>query len=81
MALSATPEWKEQLIVKDEEGRTFTFDCGWGVTPSVAYVPSAADWRRCVPAWLADRRDEVIQAMERTGHVVHEDSYPKLSGE
>jgi hypothetical protein len=76
MGLNGETRWKEELIVTDEEGRSFCFDCGWGVDPPVAYVPRAQDWNRCVPAWLRDRRDEVIRVMQAQRHVVHEDVYP-----
>jgi hypothetical protein len=76
MGLTAETHWKEELVVSDEEGRSFLFNCGWGVSPPVAYVPSAADWGRCVPSWLQDRRDEVIAVMKTLNHVVDEDTHP-----
>ena len=76
MALIASPQWKEELIITDESGRAFTFDCGWGVTPPVAYVPAVVDWAKCVPTWLHERRDEAIAAMKLTGHVVKDGPYP-----
>ena len=78
MALTAKAEWKETTIVKDEEGRTFVFDGGWGVSPPVAYVPIEEDWSRCVPDWLAHRRDEVIKAIQETGQIVKDGRYPYL---
>lgn len=72
MTLSGHTQWKEELIVTDEDGRSFCFSCGWGVEPPVAYVPSAADWRRCVPEFLHGRREEVISVMESLNHVVQE---------
>jgi|KBSMisStandDraft_5_1062788.scaffolds.fasta_scaffold317893_2 hypothetical protein len=78
MALTARAQWKEITIVRDEEGREFVFDSAWGVTPGEAYVPIEEDWRRCVPDWLADRRDEVIKAIEGTGQVVKNSRYPYL---
>ena len=80
MALTAQAQWKEITIVTDEEGRTFVFDGGWGVTPNEAYVPPEADWSRCVPDWLANRRVEVIKAIESTGQVVRDGRYPYLDG-
>ena len=81
MGLTATPRWKEELIINDESGRTFTFDCGWGVNPPVAYVPPPAKWQSCVPVWLRDRRAEVIEAMKNTGHVVKDGPYSPITGE
>jgi hypothetical protein len=78
MALTARAQWKEITIVTDEEGRTFTFDGGWGVTPPVVCVPLEDDWARCVPHWLADRRAEVIKVLEGTGQVVETGRYPYL---
>ena len=68
MALTATTRWKEELIITDEEGRSFTFQCGWGVDPLVAYVPGGDQWERCVPVWLRDRRGEVVEAMKTVNH-------------
>jgi hypothetical protein len=81
MALTATCRWKEEAIVADEEGRTFTFDCAWGGEPGYAYVPAAVDWEACVPKWLWRRRDEVIQALRDAKQVVREGPYPPLSSE
>ncbi len=78
MTLRGHTQWKEELIVTDEDGESFCFGCGWGVEPPVAYLPAAADWRRCVPAFLGDRRDEVIGVMESLNHVVRVGPYPEL---
>jgi hypothetical protein len=78
MALTATPKWKEELIITDEQGREFSFECGWGVTPSVAYIPASPDWTACVPPWLHERRDEVIAAMKSASHVVVDGPYPRF---
>ena len=78
MALSATPQWKEEMIIADEEGRSFIFECGWGANPPSAYVPAVDEWAQCVPDWLAARREEVIAAMRGTGHRVKEAAYPML---
>jgi hypothetical protein len=75
MTLKASPRWKEELVVTDEAGRTHVFDCGWGVDPPVVYVPSAQDWTGHVPESLAQRRDEVLDALRRTGHVLKEDLF------
>jgi len=79
MALTATARWKEELVITDEQGRTFTFDCGWGVNPFVAYIPPLAEWQDCVPVWLHAQRAEVVEAMKSAGHVVKEGPYPPLS--
>lgn len=73
--LTGQAEWKEILTVTGEDGQSFVFSCGWGVEPPVAYIPAPADWRRTVPPWLHDRRDEVIALMESMGHVVHDGPY------
>ena len=78
MTLQVTTRWKEELIITDEQGRAFTFDCGWGVHPFVAYVPPLLEWKSCVPPWLENRRDEVVDAMKGIGHVVNEGAYPRL---
>ena len=57
MALTGSTHWKEEFHIHDENDRTFCFSCGWGVEPPVAYLPSEADWQRCTPVWLHDRRD------------------------
>lgn len=80
MTLVATAKWKEELVITDESGRTFGFDCGWGVAPPVAYLPGLAEWARSVPPWLCDRRDEVVAAMRLSGHVVEDGPYPRWSG-
>lgn len=78
MSLTAQPRWKEEIVVGDEAGQSFVVDCGWGVDPPVAYVPSMQDWKRCMPAWLWERRDELIEVLRGAGHVVHEGPYPAL---
>ena len=75
MALTGYEQWKEELIIVDEEGREFCFFCGWGSEPPVAYVPAPANWRRCTPPWLHDRRDEVVEVMKRHRHTVEEGHY------
>lgn len=75
MGLTGRTEWKEVLIVSDEDGRSFCFDCGWGVEPPVAYLPSDADWPDCVPPWLHGRRDEVIAVMRGLNHVTRDGPY------
>ncbi len=78
MALIVKTKWKEELYVFDEQGRSFMFDCGWGVDPLVAYVPPVEQWETCVPAWLHGRRDEVIAAMKAVSHRVLDGRYPDL---
>ncbi len=81
MGLSGHAEWKEVLIVTDEASRSFTFSCGWGVEPPVAYLPGESEWRRCVPPWLGERRGEVIAVMTQMGHKVAAGPYPDYRGE
>ena len=78
--LTGREEWKEILTVTDEDDRSFVFYCGWGVEPPVAYIPAGNDWRRCMPPWLHDRRDEVIALLGSMGHVVHDGPYPAWRG-
>jgi hypothetical protein len=78
MALRAETRWKELMDIVDESGRTFRLDCGWGVTPPVAYIPYADTWKSCVPVWLRERRDDVIRAIESAGHVAAEGRYEPL---
>ena len=78
--LTGQTDWKEILTVTDEGGQSFVFYCGWGVEPPVAYVPAESDWRRGVPPWLYDRRDEVIALMTTMGHVVHDGPYRDWRG-
>jgi len=40
------------------------------VEPPVAYLPAALTWREWMPAWLHERRDEVIAVLESLQHVV-----------
>lgn len=54
------PEWKEMLWYIEGENR-FCFDCGWGVTPGVTYVPSPEDWDACVPPFMRGRREEIVK--------------------
>jgi hypothetical protein len=78
MALTSRTQWKEELHITDEQGRTFVFYCGWGVEPPVAYIPDPVQWTQCVPAWLRPRRDEVIAAMWAQQHDVLEGPYPVM---
>ena len=65
-ALELESRWKEEVVVwAGADG--FLLDGGWGVTPRVAYVPSASTWDAVVPAWLVGRRPEVVALLEATG--------------
>lgn len=75
MALTGMAEWKEIVVISDEEGRTYIVNCGWGVEPPVAYIPAAAIWRAKVPDWLRDRRDEVIAVLRSLHHDVDEETF------
>jgi ferredoxin-NADP reductase len=75
VALTASPTWKEEMVITDEERRSVTFSCGWGVTPAVAYLPSVEAWTAQTPQWLWSRRDEVVAVIRATGHVVEIDGY------
>jgi hypothetical protein len=74
MSLTSETDWKELIIITDEEGRTFCISCGWGVEPPVAHIPDSKSWTRAVPAWLHERRDEVIQEVLKQKHVIQEES-------
>lgn len=75
---SVEARWKEELWYHEGDD-SFCFDCGWGVTPYVAYVPSEASWDRAVPPFLRGRRDEVLarirEANDRHGHVLEDDPH------
>lgn len=54
-----------------EDAGGFLFDAGWGVSPPVLYVPSAAVWLETMPGWLRERRDIVIDRLtENSGHTL-----------
>jgi hypothetical protein len=44
------------------------------VEPPVAHIPDSKSWKKAVPAWLHDRRDEVIQEVLKQKHVIQEES-------
>lgn len=70
MATKLYPKWKE-LLVYEEDGNEYAFECGWGVTPGVVYVAAAEDWEAEVPAFLKGRRDEMLTLLrEKSGHTV-----------
>jgi hypothetical protein len=65
--------WKEEVIYWEGD-HGFRFDAGWGVDPSVLYVPSAGIWQEVMPAWLRDRRDVVVARLQQhSEHVLQED--------
>jgi hypothetical protein len=59
-------EWKERIVYR-EDGASFTFDCAWGVKPYAVYVPSAEYWPEATPAWMHDRRDEILGRLRDYG--------------
>ena len=62
--------WQEELHYREGDD-TFVLRCGWGVSPPVVFVPSAAGWDRRVPDWLRGRRDEIVARIEEhSGHIV-----------
>jgi hypothetical protein len=64
--------WKEEVIYWEGD-HGFIFDGGWGVTPSVTYVPDEATWDQVVPEWLVGRRQQVVARLAlESGHVLHE---------
>jgi hypothetical protein len=74
--------WKEQLAYREGD-HEFVFDCGWGVKPPVAYLPSPAIWERVTPMWMRGRRAEVVRRLECDGGhrlVDTEEGYPDCPG-
>lgn len=78
MPLTGESRWKEELVVRDEDGREFVFDRAWGADPLVALIPSLESWSECVPEWLLFRRDEVVSIMRSLNHTVEVGYYPPL---
>lgn len=65
--------WKENVVYWEGD-HGFSFDAGWGVTPGVLYVPSAAIWAEVMPDWLRERRDAVLARLREHGsHDLMED--------
>lgn len=58
--------WKEQLVYIEGD-QEFVFDCGWGVTPPVAYLPSARIWDWVTPGWMRGRREEIVRRLAADG--------------
>ena len=63
------PQWKEELIYSEGE-QEYVFQCGWGVSPPVVYVPDEAKWDKVMPPWMCGRRAEILARLESTGHAV-----------
>ena len=64
------PRWKEEVVYWEGD-QGYVLDAGWGLAPSVLYVPSSGVWDKSVPAWLRGRRDEVVGRLaEHSGHRV-----------
>lgn len=74
--------WKETVYYW-EGPNGCQFDGGWGVSPMVTYVPSAAVWPDVAPAWARDRRELIVKRLvdHGPGHRVEEtDHYPHQIG-
>ena len=66
------PRWKEELVYSEGPNQ-FVFQCGWGVTPGVVYVPTAARWEAVVPGWMWGRRDVIVGRLrDFSQHTVEE---------
>jgi hypothetical protein len=49
-----------------EDGKVLEFNVDSMVDGTrVVFLPSAPRWRRTMPAWAADRRDEIVAEMKR----------------
>jgi hypothetical protein len=68
-------EYRRKEQVAYWEGQNgFLFDAGWGVDPSVLYVPSDQIWVEVMPEWLRARRDVVLNRLrDHSAHVLQED--------
>lgn len=74
MGFDFREEWKERLVYR-EDGKEFTFTCGWGTTPGVVYVPAANAWNYVTPEWMHGRRDEIIERIQihvGSRYVIHD---------
>jgi hypothetical protein len=58
------PEIPEMLVYWEGD-HGFQFDCGWGVSPPVVYLPNSHLWDQVVPDWLVGRRAEVEERLRR----------------
>jgi hypothetical protein len=38
----------------------YRFDAEWEAPPGIVYVPTPELWNSCVPAWMQDRRDQIV---------------------
>lgn len=41
----------------------YRFDAVWDAPPGVVYVPTPESWNRCVPAWMQNRREEIVERL------------------
>jgi hypothetical protein len=64
--------WRWKEVVEYWEGdHGIWFMAGWGVTPHVMSVPTAATWDSVVPDWLKGRHAEVVgRLIDFSEHVV-----------
>lgn len=52
----------------------YIFDCAWGVSPGLLFVPPEPTWNDSVPSWMRGRRDVVLRRLrDRSGHDVVDD--------
>lgn len=59
------------MLVYWEGDHGFQFDCGWGVSPPVVFIPESHLWDDVVPDWLVGRRAEVAERLRRySGYTV-----------
>lgn len=52
-------QWKEEMLYIEGD-RQHSFECGWGGSPPVLYVPNVEAWEKRTPAWMHGRREEII---------------------
>lgn len=72
--------WKEQIYYWEGDHGLY-LDGGWGVRPTVTYVPSAAIWDDVVPEWARGRREQIVQRLIDSGpHRVVEGDYRPGTG-
>ena len=57
---------KETLVYREGEN-WYEIYCAWGGEPGWALIPSVDSWNIEVPAWLTDRRETVVSAIEEFG--------------
>jgi hypothetical protein len=59
----AVPNGRDSILYREQsqdEPRQFELSGDFLTTGRLIYVPSAANWNDKVPAWAADRRDEIL---------------------